>query len=44
MTTLYTIEPYNEEATLYDVWKNGSTVCFTGTLEKCQVISASLSE
>jgi len=33
---MYTIEPYDEDATLYEVWQDDAVVCFMGTQDECQ--------
>lgn len=36
MPHTYTMQPYDEAATLYDVWEDEAIVAFTGTQEECQ--------
>ena len=33
---MYTIEPYNEASTIFEVWQDNAVVCFMGTQEECQ--------
>ena len=33
---MYTIEPYDEDATQYEVWQDNAVVCFMGTQQECQ--------
>ena len=33
---MYTIEPYDEASTVFEVWQDNAVVCFMGTNEECQ--------